>query len=123
MIQQRCYRWTLSCGLFIQKTPRAVFAHHELLNQAQTGVSSTAAETLPDLSPVITEASRCLPAAFCQTSGFHCWRTSHLRAEPARLCGSRTCQSKSQQTEQHTKKMFQVAPKVALKISEIKNHN
>lgn len=34
-----------------------------------------------------------LPATFCQTSGFHCWRRSRLRAESAPLYGWRICQS------------------------------
>lgn len=51
----------------------------------------------PSLSP-----SNCSPAAFCQTSGSRCWRTSRLRAESAPLCGSHTCQSKQKGKEVKT---------------------
>lgn len=35
----------------------------------------------------------CSPAAFCQTSGCHCWKMSRLHAEPELPYGWRTCQS------------------------------
>ena len=40
VIQQRCDGRTLSCGLFVQKTPRSVLAHHKLSIQTQTGVTA-----------------------------------------------------------------------------------
>lgn len=44
----------------------------------------------------------CSPAAFCQTSGCHCWKTSRLHAEPELPYGWHTCQSNMAQRRVNT---------------------
>lgn len=91
MIQQRRYRWTLGRGLLIQKTPRAILAHHKLFKHRHESARCASSSKTSRLSPFTCAFP---PEAFCQTSGFRCWRTSRRHEGPARPCGSHTCQLK-----------------------------
>lgn len=95
VMQQGCDGRPLGGGLFIQETPGAVLAHNKLLKH------NTERKKVKSASKTENRPSNFskhwyfffLPAAFCQTSGFRCWRKSRLRAESALLYGWRICRS------------------------------
>lgn len=91
VIQQRRYGRPLGRGLLVQKTPRAVLAHHKLCEYRH---ESTRCRCCVSCSKQALSSQTFPPEAFYQTSGFRCWRTSRRRAGPAPPCGSHTCQLK-----------------------------